>query len=157
MAFSVSDYARADRPDFNPREAGQRYGAIIENLKAEVSGLKVPAVMRPDAVAFLIARWKGVQGAFFQCLPDTDRAAQGLCDAVRHLVATGHNNLDAAGSDWKSQKKLADMLVQECLEMPRPLQNLSEPVRLACEHEWPEELWTELVPLLCHAFGTQRP
>lgn len=36
VMFSTSDFARVERPDFNPREAGQRYGAIIENLKAEV-------------------------------------------------------------------------------------------------------------------------
>lgn len=89
--------------------------------------------------------------------PYTDRAAQGLCEAVRNLISTGHNDLDAEGADWKSQKRLADMLVQECMELPKPLQNLNEQLRVACEYEWPEKLWPALVPLLCHSFGTHRP
>jgi len=156
MSFSISDFARADRPDFEPYAAGERFGEAIEGLKAEVAQLDIPAVMRADAVSFLIARWKGVKGAFFQCL-DTDRAAAGLCEAVRHLIVTGHNDHDAEGSDWKEQKRLADMLVQECLELPQPLQNLNERLRVACEREWPEKLWPALLPVLLWEFGRHRP
>lgn len=45
MSFSISDYALADtKGQFNHREAGERHGQIIERLKAEVTGLKIPAV-----------------------------------------------------------------------------------------------------------------
>lgn len=156
MSFSVSDLALMDAKDFNVRESGRRYGEAIEGLKAEVAQLDIPAVMNPAAVAFLIARWKGVQGAFFQCL-DTDRAAQGLCEAVRNLIATGTDDLDAEGADWKSQHRLASVLIQNCLEIPKPLQNINEELRLACQCEWPEKLFPALLPVLLWEFGRHRP
>lgn len=156
MSFSISDYALADaKGQFNPREAGERHGQIIERLKAEVAGLKIPAVMRPGAVAFLADRWKAVRSAWFYC-QDTDMAAEGLCDAVRNLIATGHNDLDADGADWKSQYQIATQLVQGCMEMPRALPNLSEGLRVACQYESIEDLWPALVPLLLWEFGRHR-
>lgn len=45
MGFQISDYALSDTQGlFNPREAGERHGQIIERLEAEVAGLKIPAV-----------------------------------------------------------------------------------------------------------------